>query len=80
MKPAYERVARAFQPESDCVVAQMNADDEENKPVAGKYGVRSFPTIKFFPKGGAEPILYSSGRSEEQFAEVCLSCQSRRPR
>ncbi|GFZ44141.1 protein disulfide-isomerase [Saitozyma sp. JCM 24511] len=70
MKPAYENVARAFLPETDCVVAQMNADDEENKPIASEYGVRSFPTIKFFPKGAdKEPVVYSSGRSEEQFIE-----------
>ncbi|WWD17476.1 protein disulfide-isomerase domain [Kwoniella shandongensis] len=69
MKPAYEKVAKAFSSESDCVVAQMDADEAQNKPVAAKYDVRSFPTIKFFPKGGAEPIMYSSGRTEEQFIE-----------
>jgi protein disulfide-isomerase A6 len=72
MKPTYESVARAFASESNCVVAHMNADEENNKPVASKYGVRSFPTIKFFPKGGKEPIAYESGRSEEQFIEVCV--------
>jgi protein disulfide-isomerase A6 len=70
MKPAYEKVARAFLPETDCIVAQMDADDEQNKPIASEYGVRSFPTIKFFPKGAREPISYTSGRSEDQFAEV----------
>ncbi|KAK8864226.1 protein disulfide-isomerase domain [Kwoniella newhampshirensis] len=69
MKPAYEKVAKAFASEADCVVAQMDADDAQNKPVASKYDVRSFPTIKFFPKGNKEPIMYSSGRTEEQFIE-----------
>ena len=73
MKPAYEKVARAFKAESDCVVAQMDADAAPNKPIAAKYGVTSFPTIKFFPKDGAEPIAYSSGRSEEQFVDVSWS-------
>jgi protein disulfide-isomerase A6 len=72
MKPAYEKVANAFLSESDCVVAQMNADEADNKPIAGRYGVKSFPTIKFFPKGASEPIMYESGRSEEQFIEVSL--------
>jgi protein disulfide-isomerase A6 len=71
MKPAYEKVARAFLSESNCVVAQMNADDADNKPVASKYDVRSFPTIKFFPKGSDKtPIQYNLGRTEEQFVEV----------
>lgn len=69
MKPAYENVARAFASESDCVVAQMDADAADNKPVAAKYDIRSFPTIKFWPKGSSEPVRYESGRSEEQFVE-----------
>ncbi|WWC70388.1 protein disulfide-isomerase domain [Kwoniella pini CBS 10737] len=69
MKPAYEKVAKAFQSESDCVVAQMDADAAPNKPVAAKYDVRSFPTIKFFPKGSKEPIAYQTGRSEQQFID-----------
>ncbi|ORY32576.1 disulfide-isomerase precursor [Naematelia encephala] len=69
MKPAYEKVAKAFSSESDCVVAQMDADAADNKPIASKYDVRSFPTIKFFPKGSNEPVAYSGGRSEAQFIE-----------
>ncbi|KAK4687212.1 26S proteasome regulatory subunit N3, partial [Tremellales sp. Uapishka_1] len=69
MKPAYENVARAFASESDCVVALMDADTDANKPIASEYGVKSFPTIKLFPKGGGEPIAYQSGRSEAQFVE-----------
>jgi protein disulfide-isomerase A6 len=78
MKPAYEKVAKAFQAESDCVVAQVNADEAENKPIAERYDVRSFPTIKFFPKGdNKEPIIYNSGRTEDQFVEVSR-CTTRR--
>ncbi|EIW70859.1 hypothetical protein TREMEDRAFT_38433 [Tremella mesenterica DSM 1558] len=69
MKPAYEKVAKAFAAETNCIVAQIDADAEDNKPIAAKYEVRSFPTIKFFPKGNGEPIAYSSGRSEAQFVE-----------
>ncbi|KAL7421534.1 hypothetical protein Q5752_003303 [Cryptotrichosporon argae] len=68
LKPTYEKIARAYAGESDCIVAQMDADDADNKPVAARYGVKSFPTIKFFPKGSSEPIVYNTGRSEEQFA------------
>ena len=70
MKPAYEEVARAFKPESDCVVANMQADADENRPIASRYGVTSFPTIMFFPKGGKEPIPYQSPRTAEGFTTV----------
>jgi len=48
----------------------MNADEADNKPIASKYDVRSFPTIKFYPKGGKAAIPYELGRSEGQFVEV----------
>lgn len=72
MKPTYEKIAKAWEAESDCIVAHMNADDEANKEIAGRYDVRSFPTIKFFPKGAKEPVHYDSGRSEVQFADVSV--------
>lgn len=50
----------------------MNADDAENRPVASKYGVTGFPTIKFFPKGSKEPVNYEMGRSEGQFVDVSI--------
>ncbi|KAL1405437.1 hypothetical protein Q8F55_009068 [Vanrija albida] len=69
MKPAYEKVAKAFSGESNCVVAHVNADAAENKPLGARFGVKSFPTIKFFPKGSEEPVPYTGGRSEDAFAE-----------
>ena len=34
-----------------CVVANVDADAKNNRPLAEKYEIGSFPTIKFFPKG-----------------------------
>lgn len=48
----------------------MDADAAHNKPVAQKYGVSSFPTIKFFGEGEdgkANPIAYNGGRDEKAF-------------
>jgi len=67
MKPIYEEVARNFKGESDCVVANIDADAVPNKPLAEKYGVKSYPTIKFFSKDGKEPESYEGGRTEEAF-------------
>lgn len=68
MKPAYEAVARAFRDEDDVVVAVMNADDAANKPIAARFEVKSFPTIKFFPKDWTVPMAYPGGRSADAFA------------
>lgn len=68
LKPTYEQVAKDFLSETKCIVANLDADAEPNRPLAQKYGVTSFPTIKFFPKGG-EPIDYEGGRQEPDFVE-----------
>ncbi|KAJ9111792.1 hypothetical protein QFC22_006451 [Naganishia vaughanmartiniae] len=64
----YEAVAKAFKSESDCVVAEVpDADSDINRALAQENGVNSYPTIKFFPKDGSEPIPYSGARNEEGF-------------
>ncbi|KAJ7126983.1 protein disulfide isomerase [Mycena epipterygia] len=67
MKPAYEKVAQTFKPETNCIVANVDADDKRNKDLAAKYSVSSYPTIKFFPKGSSEPEAYEGGRDEPGF-------------
>jgi len=66
LKPTYEQVAKDFLHEPNCIVANVDADAEANRPLALKYGIQSFPTIKFFPKGG-EPVEYRGGREETDF-------------
>jgi protein disulfide-isomerase A6 len=45
LAPIYEKVAGAFADESNCVVAQMDADNADNKAFATKYGVSGYPTL-----------------------------------
>jgi len=61
-------VAKDFLPESKCIVANVDADAEANRPLAERYGIESFPTLKFFPKGG-EPFEYEGGREEADFVQ-----------
>ncbi|KAI0280771.1 thioredoxin-like protein [Russula aff. rugulosa BPL654] len=68
LKPIYEQVAKDFLPETKCIVANFDADAEPNRPIATKYNIQSFPTIKFFPKGG-EPVDYEGGRQEADFVQ-----------
>ncbi|KAI6155435.1 protein disulfide isomerase [Pisolithus tinctorius] len=67
LKPIYEQVAQAFKPESNCIVANIDADAALNKELAAQYGVASYPTIKFFPRGGKEVEDYNGARTEEAF-------------
>ncbi|KAH7097370.1 protein disulfide isomerase [Auriculariales sp. MPI-PUGE-AT-0066] len=69
LKPQLEKVAINFAGESDCVVANFDADAQQNKDIANKFDVKSYPTIKFFPAGAKEPIAYEGGRSEAAFTD-----------
>jgi protein disulfide-isomerase A6 len=51
-----------------CIVANVDANAELNKPLAAKYDVHGFPTIKFFSKDNKEtPETYTGGRTEADF-------------
>ncbi|TPX34532.1 hypothetical protein SmJEL517_g02896 [Synchytrium microbalum] len=65
LAPIYEKVAKDFAQEKDCVVA--NVDATASADLAEKYGVTGYPTIKFFPKGSSEATEYNGGRTEEDF-------------
>lgn len=67
MKPTYEKVSVNFLPESDCVIANFEADADKNIPISQKFGIQSFPTLKFFSKDNKEPEDYNGGRTEEDF-------------
>ncbi|KAI0338048.1 protein disulfide isomerase [Trametopsis cervina] len=70
LKPAYAKVAQDFANEPNVVVADVDADAASNRPLAEKYGIQSFPTIKFFPKHDKEnPKNYDGGRTEEDIVE-----------
>jgi len=76
LKPIYEKVATHMQAERNCILATYDADAAQNKPIANKYGVTSYPTIMFFPKGeDKEPIAYEYARDEatilDYVNEVC---------
>ncbi|KAI0754039.1 protein disulfide isomerase [Daedaleopsis nitida] len=70
LKPVYEEVAKDFANEPNCLITNVDADAKNNRPLAEKYEISSFPTIMFFPKGQKDsPIDYDGPRTEEGFIE-----------
>lgn len=69
----FEKLAADFASEPSVVVAQFDADDVKNKAIAARYGVKSYPTLKFFPKGkkavSFEPSAYEGARTEQAFLD-----------
>ncbi|KAH7445484.1 hypothetical protein KP509_01G011100 [Ceratopteris richardii] len=53
LAPEYEKAA-AILKENDppIILANINADEESNRGLAGEYGVRGFPTLKIIENGG----------------------------
>jgi protein disulfide-isomerase-like protein len=67
LAPEYEKVASSFVGEDSVVIASVDAT--EFGPLASKYDVTGYPTIKWFPPGSSEPEDYSGGRSAENFID-----------
>eukprot|EP00758_Cryptobia_borreli_P005920 Tbor_TRINITY_DN5011_c0_g4::TRINITY_DN5011_c0_g4_i1::g.14378::m.14378/K09584/PDIA6, TXNDC7; protein disulfide-isomerase A6 len=60
MAPAYEEVAIS-NTDPDVIIAKLDA--AEFGELAKRFGVRGFPTLKFFPKDQKEGVSYNSQRT-----------------
>ncbi|KAK3359987.1 thioredoxin-like protein [Lasiosphaeria hispida] len=67
LAPIWETVADNFAHEANVVIAKVDAEAENSKATASEYGVTSYPTIKWFPKGSTKPEDYEGGRDEADF-------------
>jgi len=63
LAPIYEKVAKTFENENNCVVAKVDCDSE--KDLKKRFGVTGYPTLKFFSKDNKAGVEYEQGRSEE---------------
>lgn len=69
LAPVWETLASDFAAEPTVVIAKVDATAENAKSIAEDQGVKSYPTIKYFPKGTATPEDYEGGRTEQDFLE-----------
>ena len=69
LAPVWETVANDFAAEPTILIAKIDAEAENSKSTAEAQGVKSYPTIKYFPKGSTTPQAYEGGRTESDFVE-----------
>jgi len=63
LAPEYEVVGTAFAKIPGVVVAKVDAD--AHKDLGSRFGVKGYPTLKWFPKGSTEPVDYAGGRTAD---------------
>lgn len=69
LAPIWETLAESFANEDNVVIAKVDAEAPNSKATAEEQGVKSYPTIKWFPAGSKEATAYAGGRSEKDFIE-----------
>lgn len=67
LAPIWETLATDFVNEPTVLIAKIDAEAPNAKQTAEDQGVKSYPTIKYFPRGSTEPVAYSGGRTEADF-------------
>jgi len=61
LAPEYEQVGTAFaRHKKSVIVAKVDCD--AHRDLCGRFDVKGFPTLKFFPKGSTTPQDYQGGR------------------
>lgn len=60
-------MAAAFANEEEVIIAKVNAEQETK--VAAKYGVKGYPTLKFFEKGSTKESDFDGQRDEAGIIE-----------
>lgn len=64
LAPTWEKVAQDFASEKGVLIAKVDCEAANAKATAQGAGVKSYPTINFYPKGSKEAIPYTGGRTE----------------
>ena len=60
----------AFDNVDSVIIAKVDADAD--RTLGGRFGVKGFPTIKFFPKGSTEPEEYVGNYQAVIGACMCM--------
>lgn len=68
MKPAWDKLSAAYKDIGGIVIADVDCTSDGGKSLCGQYGVRGYPTIKYFTEDtDIVGESYSGGRTFEEF-------------
>lgn len=67
LAPIWEQLATDFASEPNVLVAKVDCEAPNAKATAQEAGVKSYPTINYYPAGSSEAVPYKSGRTEKDF-------------
>ena len=65
LAPIWDKLGEKYSEAEDIIIAKLDSTANELETVS----VESFPTIKFFPKGGAAPVDYEGARTLKAMAD-----------
>ena len=68
LAPTWEQLAADYSPDKTKITI-AKVDAQANTKIAEDQGVKSYPTIKYFPAGSKEPVGYTGAREEKDFIE-----------
>lgn len=76
MKPAYSEAAKIINTENQVQGKLAAIDCDENKEMAKKYGVKGYPTLKYFRKG-ADFMKYEGSRNTESILDFMKTADTK---
>ena len=69
LAPAWDQLHSEFADSGDVVIGDVDCTADGNKDLCGKYGVRGFPTLKYFVGGDPNGESYEGGRDFDALLE-----------
>jgi len=76
LAPIYEQLSEIFRNEPDCLITKLDGD--KAKTVVKSEGIKGYPTIKFYGKGGARPIEVNERDLKGLVAQMNRLCGTKR--
>jgi len=72
MKPAWEQLEKSFEGNNGVAIVDVDCTLDTNKDLCSKYGVRGYPTIKYFTDS-TDPMgdKYEGGRDFDALKKFC---------
>mmetsp|Transcript_34096 Transcript_34096/g.72787 ORF Transcript_34096/g.72787 Transcript_34096/m.72787 type:complete len:152 (-) Transcript_34096:104-559(-) len=77
MKPDWDTLSAKYEESSKVLIADVDCTTKGHEPLCEKYGVKGFPTIKYFNPPDLEGEVYSGGRTLADLQRSTCLCLPR---